>query len=63
MAKALGLQVIVEGVETDRQLQLLRDLGDGMMQGFLISPALPAGEFETFCSEYASKYFRLASSS
>jgi diguanylate cyclase (GGDEF)-like protein len=42
MSHALGKHVIAEGVETQRQLAALRRLGCDDMQGFLLSPALPA---------------------
>jgi diguanylate cyclase (GGDEF)-like protein len=47
MSHALGKSVIAEGVETQRQLAVLKRLGCDQMQGFLLSPALPpdgAGE-------------------
>jgi len=37
MAHALGLQVVVEGVETEAQLSLLRDIGCDLVQGYLLS--------------------------
>jgi diguanylate cyclase (GGDEF)-like protein len=42
MSHALGKSVIAEGVETQRQLAVLRRLGCDEIQGFLLSPALPA---------------------
>ena len=45
MSRALGLQVVAEGVETDRQLAELRRLGCDRAQGFLFSAARPADEF------------------
>jgi diguanylate cyclase (GGDEF)-like protein/PAS domain S-box-containing protein len=42
MGRALGLTVIAEGIETERQLAALRSLGCGYGQGHLFSPALPA---------------------
>ncbi|HSJ99396.1 MAG TPA: EAL domain-containing protein, partial [Myxococcota bacterium] len=44
MAKALRLRVIGEGVEHETQRAALRSYGCDEMQGFLLSPALPAGE-------------------
>ena len=37
MAHALGLEVVVEGVETAAQLALVRDIGCDLVQGFLLS--------------------------
>jgi EAL domain-containing protein (putative c-di-GMP-specific phosphodiesterase class I) len=37
MAKALGLDVIAEGIEEDHQLSRLRDMGCGIGQGFLLA--------------------------
>jgi len=45
MSHALGKRVIAEGVETAEQLAILRALGCDEVQGFLFSPAVPAGEF------------------
>jgi EAL domain-containing protein (putative c-di-GMP-specific phosphodiesterase class I) len=42
MARALGLTVVAEGVETDAQLALLRDLGCRYAQGYLLSRPLDA---------------------
>jgi len=45
MAKNLGLHVIAEGVETEAQLEFLRDEGCTAYQGFLFSPAIDADLF------------------
>ena len=52
--KALGeeihafikISVIAEGVETLSQLQLLKDLGCDIVQGYYFSRPIPATEFE-----------------
>jgi len=44
MAKALDLSIVAEGVETAEQRDLLREWGCSEMQGFLVSPAMPAEE-------------------
>ncbi|HEX8214533.1 MAG TPA: EAL domain-containing protein [Allosphingosinicella sp.] len=44
MAKALGLQVVAEGVESDEQLRLLREEGCDQYQGFLCSPPVSSEE-------------------
>jgi EAL domain-containing protein (putative c-di-GMP-specific phosphodiesterase class I) len=46
MAGALGLEVVAEGVETVEQRERLREWGCQEMQGFLVSPAVPAPEAE-----------------
>ena len=44
MAKALGLEVVAEGVETEEQLERIGDLGCRFAQGFLFSRPLPRSE-------------------
>ncbi len=46
MARALGLDVVAEGVETQAQADCLRELDCLAFQGFLCSPAVPAAQFE-----------------
>ena len=46
MAREMGLETIVEGVETKEQLQLLRDNNCDLAQGFLFDKPLPVEEFE-----------------
>jgi two-component system CheB/CheR fusion protein len=45
MANTLGLAVVAEGVETEQQLNALRDLGCGAAQGYLFSKPISASEF------------------
>ena len=42
LGESMGLDVVAEGVETVDQLQMLRQLGCGNVQGFLISRPVPA---------------------
>jgi EAL domain-containing protein (putative c-di-GMP-specific phosphodiesterase class I) len=51
MAKNLKLSVIAEGVETEEQLQLLKDSGCLSFQGYLFSKPLPTEEFELMFNE------------
>ena len=44
MAQALGMQTTAEGVETEAQLQFLRDMGCDEAQGYYFSRPLPPGE-------------------
>lgn len=46
MGRALGLQVIAEGVETEAQRDFLAQAGCHEFQGYLYAPALPPDEFE-----------------
>lgn len=46
MAKTLGLHVIAEGVETQSQMSYLESAGCTLYQGYLVSAAIPAEEFE-----------------
>jgi EAL domain-containing protein (putative c-di-GMP-specific phosphodiesterase class I)/FixJ family two-component response regulator len=48
MAHNLNLDVVAEGVETERELDFLRQHNCNSMQGFLFSRPLPAAEFENF---------------
>lgn len=45
LAHTLGVKVVAEGVETIRQVDLLRDYRCDEVQGFLFSRALPADDF------------------
>ena len=42
LSHGLGLSVVAEGVETPRQLALLREMGCDRMQGYIFSRPLPA---------------------
>ncbi len=45
IGKALNVDVIVEGIETDEQLSLLSTMGCARYQGFLFSPPLSESDF------------------
>lgn len=46
LARTLGMHVVAEGVEEERQLQFLRDKGCPEVQGYLYSPAVSSESFE-----------------
>jgi diguanylate cyclase (GGDEF)-like protein len=54
MSHALGLIVVAEGVETRGQMTLLEGLDCDQMQGYLVSPPVPAAEFERFVAARAA---------
>lgn len=51
LAHQLGLKVVAEGVETREQLDCLSQSNCDIIQGYLISPPLPAGEAETLLTK------------
>src|SRR6185503_15096695 len=44
LAHAIGVETTAEGVETDEQLQLLREIGVNCVQGFLLARPMPADQ-------------------
>ena len=46
IARNLKVPVIAEGVETGKQVELLKELGCGLVQGYFFSRPLHASEFE-----------------
>ncbi len=47
MAHHMKLTVVAEGVETQGQLDILSQHGCDIIQSYLVSPAVPSGEFES----------------
>jgi diguanylate cyclase (GGDEF)-like protein len=54
LARALGLDVVAEGVETDDQLHRLRLLGCGVVQGFLFGRPIPPEQYGADGADYSS---------
>lgn len=48
LIRETDLQVIAEGVESDAQIELLKEAGVRLAQGWYFSPSLPAGAFKAF---------------
>jgi diguanylate cyclase (GGDEF)-like protein len=48
LAKALHMHVVVEGIETEEQEKLFRDLGAQSAQGYLYAKAMPMDKFIRF---------------
>ena len=51
MSRKLGMSVIVEGVETEEQYEVLLDMNCNMLQGYLFSKPVPQEEFERLYSD------------
>ncbi|MBE0417142.1 MAG: EAL domain-containing protein [Coriobacteriia bacterium] len=58
IARQLGITVVAEGVETRIQHACLRAERCGEMQGYLISPALPAAQLEPLLHEATLMHWR-----
>ncbi|RKQ60921.1 PAS domain S-box-containing protein/diguanylate cyclase (GGDEF)-like protein [Vogesella indigofera] len=56
MAHSLRLTVIAEGVEREEQLAFLRDNGCDIIQGYIISPPVPAQTFAQLVLERAQQH-------
>jgi diguanylate cyclase (GGDEF)-like protein len=52
LAKTLGMEVLAEGVDSERQLADLRAMGCDQIQGYLISKPLPADLVMPFVDQY-----------
>ena len=52
LCKLLGLHTLAEGVETEEQKKVLEEAGCDSIQGYFISPALPAEAFIDFVKGY-----------
>lgn len=51
MASSLDLPVVVEGVETNEQANMLRQMGARYAQGFLYYRPMPAKDFEALLDD------------
>ncbi|MCA1714552.1 MAG: EAL domain-containing protein, partial [Gammaproteobacteria bacterium] len=60
MAHSLGLNVVAEGVETDAQMQFLRDHHCDEVQGYWLSPPLEAHGCLAFIRNWAPAAVRVA---
>jgi diguanylate cyclase (GGDEF)-like protein len=56
LARGLKLKLIAEGVENDRQLQMLKGLGCQLGQGYYWSKALPADQYSQF---YMNRFYNI----
>lgn len=52
LARELGLETVAEGVETEKQLELLKQLKCDYVQGFLLARPIPEEEIPDFLSKH-----------
>jgi EAL domain-containing protein (putative c-di-GMP-specific phosphodiesterase class I) len=55
LARALELDVVAEGVETDAELQLLRDMGSDFVQGYFYYKPLTPEAAESALAEQGAR--------
>jgi EAL domain-containing protein (putative c-di-GMP-specific phosphodiesterase class I) len=55
LARGLGVRVVAEGVEDEQTWDLLAELGCDRIQGWVLSPALPAAELEEWLALQAAR--------
>ncbi|NEP62086.1 MAG: EAL domain-containing protein [Symploca sp. SIO2G7] len=58
MARGLNISTIANGVETARELSVLKQLNCQSMQGYLFSPALTAQDFEALLLESSKRHLK-----
>ena len=59
MAHSMKLSSVAEGVETNEQLEFLRELRCDEMQGYLFSPPVPSAKFDELLDENKRRGIRL----
>jgi EAL domain-containing protein (putative c-di-GMP-specific phosphodiesterase class I) len=52
LGKAMELEVVAEGVETDQQYAIVRRLGCDIAQGYFIAKPMPADQLRQWCGGY-----------
>jgi diguanylate cyclase (GGDEF)-like protein len=60
LAHGMGLKVVAEGVETELQLQTLRELGCDAIQGYLLSRPVSAADAEAFLERDSESLHQLS---
>lgn len=53
MAHALDIKVVSEGIEDDKQLKILEDIGCEIGQGFLFAKPMPITDYDKLLSDYS----------
>lgn len=52
MAKSLGLSVVAEGAEIDEQIELLKEMGCNVVQGYYFGKPMPLDDFRDFLKDW-----------
>jgi EAL domain-containing protein (putative c-di-GMP-specific phosphodiesterase class I) len=60
MAQGLGLAVTAEGLETEHQLEIIRELGCDTAQGYLFSAAVEANDLPRIIAEIENRDWKIA---
>lgn len=55
LAHVLGLRTVAEGVEDARGVEIVRDMGCDLIQGFYYSRPLPAERFDTWLADWQAE--------
>ena len=53
LGQSLQLEILAEGVETEAQLNVLKDLGCEIFQGYYFTKPLPLDMFESYASQHS----------
>ena len=59
LCRDTGLSCVVEGVETDEQLRIVKQLGATVIQGFLFSEPMAMGEVSGYLSQEPNRLANL----
>lgn len=60
IAHSLGIEVIAEGVETQEEMDILREFGISIMQGYYFARPMGLQQFETWYCEHRSRNLDVA---
>jgi diguanylate cyclase (GGDEF)-like protein len=52
LSRKLNIRTVVEGIETEEQLRLMREVACDLIQGFIYARPMPISEFEAWCVKY-----------
>lgn len=56
LANSLGFHSVAEGVETEKQMQILQSMGCDVLQGFLFSQPISFEELKLLCTRFTERH-------